>query len=156
MRADWQAIRKTIDARAFAPKYMDDIVGLYGVPQQTVLDCDIHFTADYCREVARTLQTRLLMSTAFHTDTNGLSENSNKTVVYYVHGFATHYQSNWDNYFSLAEYAYNPSVHSSTKQTPFELHLGYELPLPLDLIADLQPPEANESPKTKLRRTFVE
>jgi hypothetical protein len=40
--------------------------------------------------------------------------------------------------------------------TPFELDLGYEPPLPLDLIADLQRPQANESAKTLQGREFVE
>jgi len=147
-RAHWRACRKTIDALAFARIFIDDIVRLHGVPQEVVSDCDVRFTADYWREVARILQTKLLMSMAFHPETDGLSENSNKTVVRYLSGFATHDQANWDDYLPLAEYAYNCSVHRSTKMTPFELDLGYEPPLPLDLIADLQRPQANESAKT--------
>jgi len=87
------------------------------------------------------------MSMAFHSETDGLSENSNKTVVHYLRGFATYDQANWDNYLPLAEYANNSSVHRSTKLTPFELDPGYEPPFPLDLIADLQRPQANESAK---------
>jgi hypothetical protein len=47
-------------------------------------------------------------------------------------------------------------VHCSTKQTPFELDLGYEPPLPLELIADLQRPQANQAAKTLQGREFVE
>jgi hypothetical protein len=83
------------------------------------------------------------MSTAFHPEMDGLAENSNKTVVRYLRGFATHDQAIWDDYLPLEENAYNSSVHRSTKMTPFELDLGYERPLPLDLIADLLRPEAN-------------
>ena len=147
-RAHWRACKKPLDAPAFACIFIDDIVRLHGVPEEVVLDHDVHFTADYWREVARILQTKLLMSTAFHPETDGLSENSNKTVVRYLHGFATHDQANWDDYLALAEYAYNSSVHHSMKQTPFELDLGYEPPLPLVLIADLQRLQANESAKT--------
>jgi len=99
---------------------------------------------------------KLLMCTAFHPETDGHSENPNKMVLLYLRGFATHDQANWDDYLPLAEYAYDSSGHHSTKQTPFELDLGYELPLPLDLIADLQRPEANESAKTLQGREFVE
>jgi hypothetical protein len=106
--------------------------------------------------VARNLQTKLPMSTAFHPETDGLSDKSNKTVVRYLHGFATHDLAHWDDYLPLVEYAYNSSVHRSTKQTPFELDFGYEPPLPLDLIADLQRPQANESARTLQGRKFVE
>jgi transposase InsO family protein len=155
-RAHWRACKKTIDAPAFARMFIDDIVRLHGVPQEVVSDRDVRFTADYWREVARILQTKLLMSTAFHPETDGLSENSNKTIVRYLRGFTTHDQANWDDYLPLAEYAYNSSVHRSTKQTPFELDLGYAPPLPLDLIADLQRPQANASAKTLQGREFVE
>jgi hypothetical protein len=97
-RAHWRACKKTIDAPAFARIFIDDIVRLHGVPQEVVSDRDVRFTADYWKEVARILQTKLLMSTAFHPETDGLSENSNKTVVRYLRGFATHDQANWDDY----------------------------------------------------------
>jgi len=88
------------------------------------------------------------MSMAFHPETDGLSENSNKMVVRYLCGFATYNQANWDDYLPLAEYAYNSSVHRSTKQTPFDLDLGYEPRLPVELIAELHRPQANESAKS--------
>jgi hypothetical protein len=96
------------------------------------------------------------MSTAFHPDIHVLSENSNQTVVCYLRRFATHDEANWDDYFPLFEYAYNSSVHRSTKLTAFELHLCYEPPLLLDITADLQGPQADESAKTLQGRKFVE
>jgi len=89
-RAHWRACKKTIDAPAFLPIFIDDIVCLRRVPQEVVSDHDVRFTADYWREVGRILQTKLLISMAFHPETDGLSENSNKTVVRYLCGFATH------------------------------------------------------------------
>jgi len=71
---------------------------------------------------------------------DGFSENSNKTVVRYLRGFATHDWANSDDYLPSADYAYNSSVHHSMKQTPVERDLGYELPLLPDLIAHLQRP----------------
>jgi len=117
---------------------MDNLFRLHRVPQEVVSDRDVCFTAYYWRDVSRILQTKLLMSTAFHPETDGLSENSNKMGVRFLRGFATHDHAYWDYYLPLAEYAYNSSVHHSTKQTPFELDLGYEPPLPLDLIVDHQ------------------
>ena len=96
------------------------------------------------------------MSTAFHLEIDGLSENSNKMVVHYLCGFATHDQANWDDSPPLAEYAYNSSVHRSLKQMPSEFNLGYEPPLLLDLIGDLQRLQANESAKTFQGCEFVE
>ena len=154
-RAHWRASKKTIDAPAFAHIFIDDIIRLHGVHQEVLTDWDVRFAADYWRAVARILQMKLLMSMAFHPETNGRSENSNKTVVQYLHGCTTHDQANSNDYLPLVEYAYNSSVHHSTKQTPFELDLGYEPPLLLDLVADLQQLQANESVKPLQGREFV-
>lgn len=59
-------------------------------------------------------------------------------------------------YLPSAEYAYNPSLLSLTKQMPFELDRGYESPLPLDVIADLQQLHADETAKTLQGGEFVE
>jgi len=72
------------------------------MPQEVVSDRDVRFTVDYLIEVARIPKTKLLMSTAFHSGTDGLSENSNQMVVRYLRGFATHDQANWDGYLPLA------------------------------------------------------
>ena len=146
-RAHWWARRKTIDASTFAHLVINHIIRPHGVPHELVLDHVVHFTADYWRDVARIVQTKLVMSTVFHSETDGLSENLNKTVICDLGGFATHNQANWDDYLPFAECAYNSSELRSTKQTPFTLNLGYEPPLPLDLIADLQRLQANESAK---------
>jgi len=155
-RAHMRVCRKTIDAPAFVHIFIYDIVRLQAVPQEVVSDCNVRLTADYWREVATILLTKLLRPTVFHPEPDGLSENSNKKVERDLRGFATHDQANWDDYLLLAEYAYNSSVHHSTKMTPFELDLGYESPLPLDLIADLQQPQANESAITLQGGKFVE
>jgi hypothetical protein len=102
-RAHWRACRKTINGAVFARIFIDDIVRLHRVPQEVVSDCDVRFTADCWREVARILQMKLLMSTAFHPETDGVSENSNKTVVRCLLGFTTHDQANWDDYLPLVE-----------------------------------------------------
>jgi len=154
-RAHWCSCKKTIDASAFARILIDNIVCLYGVPQEVALDCDVYFPADYWREVARILQMKLLMARGLHLETDGLTENLNKMVIHYLHAFTTHNQANWDDYLTFGQYTLNPSVYCLTKQTPFELDLGYEPPLPLDLIADLQRRQANESAKTLNGHEFV-
>ena len=155
-RAHWRTCKTILDAPAFTRRFIDDIIHLHGVLGGVVSDRDVRFLADYWGEVGRILQATLVVSTAFHPETDGFSENSNKMVVRYLCGFATHDQANLDEYLLLGEYANNPSVYHSTKQTPFELDLGYEPPLPLDIIADLQRPQANKTAKTLQGHEFVE
>jgi hypothetical protein len=105
--AHWRACKETIDAQAFGHIFTDNIVHLQGVPAEIASDRNVCFTADYWRDVATILLTTLLMSTVFHPETDSLSDNSNKTVVHYLCGFAIHDQANWDDYLPLAEYANN-------------------------------------------------
>jgi hypothetical protein len=56
----------------------------------------MHFTSDFWTEVKKTPPTKLLMSTAFYPQTDGLSEISNNQVTQYLLAFATHHQDQWD------------------------------------------------------------
>ena len=80
------------------------------------------------------VQTKLLMSTAFHPQTDGLTEISNKQLTRYLQCFTTHLRDQWDSMLPLAEYAYNTSTHSSTNESPFELDLGYTPSNPSDIM----------------------
>jgi hypothetical protein len=54
---------------------------------------------------------RLLKWTAFHPETDGQAENSKKMVIRYLQAFATSQVDEWDQLLSLAEFAYNSSIH---------------------------------------------
>jgi hypothetical protein len=125
----------TIEATGFAQLFLEGIIQLQGVPRKIVSDRDVDFTSDFWTEVIKRLQTKLLMSTAFHPQTDGLSEISNKQVTRYLQAFATHHQEQWDTMLPQAEYAYNTSTHSSTDRSLFELDLGYTPSIPLDFVA---------------------
>jgi len=137
-RAHWRTCRRSINALASVGIFIDNIIRLHRVCPEGVLNHHLCFTADYGREVASIRQMKLLRPIAFHPGMDGLSEDSNKMVMLYLHGFATHNWANWDIYLTLVEYVYNSSVYSSMKQLPCELNLGYKLSLPLVIIAGLQ------------------
>lgn len=133
--AHWMPSAKTIDTAEFVQLYMEAIIWLHGVPWKIISDRDACFTSDFWTEVNQKLQVQPLMSTAFHPQTDGLSEILNKQVTQYLQVFATHHQDQWDTTLPLAEFAYNTSTHLSTDWCPFELDLGYTPSIPLDFIA---------------------
>ena len=61
-------------------------------------------------------------STAYHPQTDGLTERTNQTLETYLRVFCSYLQDNWVDYLALAEFSFN---NSSTQQTPFFANLGY-------------------------------
>jgi hypothetical protein len=94
-RVHWRACKKSLDAAGFATLFVDNVVRLHGVPKAVVSDRDVRFQ-DFWTEVTRRMGTRLLKSTAFHPQTDGLAEINNKTVTKYLKAYATHCPDDWD------------------------------------------------------------
>jgi hypothetical protein len=68
------AIRTSTDAVELAHRYIQEIVRLHGIASLIISDRDPRFTSKFWSEVNRILGTRLLMSTAFHPQTDGITE----------------------------------------------------------------------------------
>jgi len=73
-------IKTSTDAGELAQWYIREIVRLHGVEKSVVSDRDPRFTLRFWAEVNRILGTRLLMSTAFHPQTDGATERVNQTI----------------------------------------------------------------------------
>ena len=64
------------------------------------------------------------MSTAYHLQTDGLTECTNQTLETFLH--CLYQQDNWVDYLPVAKFAFNNAENASTKQSPFFLMMGYE------------------------------
>ena len=64
-------------------------------------------------------------STAYHPQTNGLTEQTNQTLETYLRVFCSYQQDDWVDYLPLTEFSFNNSLNTSTQQTPFFVNLGY-------------------------------
>ena len=69
------------------------------------------------------------MSTAFHPETDGSSERSNKTVIESVRHYVSVRQHDWSEHLTHVELAMNNSVNATTGMTPTELLYGTSLRL---------------------------
>src|SRR3954451_16286474 len=68
--------------------------------------------------------TRLAMSTAFHPQTNGQTEQANRTLEDMLRAYVSYHQDNWDSLLPAAEFACNNAPNASTQMTPFRLCHG--------------------------------
>jgi hypothetical protein len=116
--------QKTWDAKQFADAYFDNIILKYGIQKGIVSDRGSIFTSAFWTEICYQLQVKRRLSTAFHPQTDGQTERQNQTLEQYLRMFTTESQDNWVLLLDTAQFAYNNSVHESTKTTPFYLVYG--------------------------------
>jgi hypothetical protein len=71
------------------------------------------------------------MSSAFHAPTNGQTENVNQVLETDLRHFIAPTMTDWDEWLSRAQFAYNNSYHESIRTSPFYLVLGRDPRTPL-------------------------
>ncbi len=114
----------TVRASELAWLFVREVVRLHGLPSSIVSDRDSKFISKFWREVHRILGTRLLMSTAYHPQTDGTSERAVRTVSQILRAMVQPDQADWARKVPLVEFAMNSSRNASTGFAPFELSGG--------------------------------
>ena len=66
------------------------------------------------------------LSSDYHPQTDGQAERTNQTLKQYLRCLS-YQQDDWADILHFVEFAYNNSIHSSTRVTPFYAYIGYHL-----------------------------
>jgi hypothetical protein len=70
-------VNMTTTASQLSPIFVKEIMCLHGLPSSIVCDQDSKFTSKWWREIHRILDIKILMSTLFHPQTDGITEHAN-------------------------------------------------------------------------------
>lgn len=114
----------------FAQMTVDHVVSKQGYPTSFVSDRDVRFTATFWKTLLKLIGAEANMSTAFHPQSDGQTERTNRTLEETLRHFVCYKQDNWDKYLQMAAFAINNSYHESIKTTPFMLVKGYHPRMP--------------------------
>lgn len=114
-----------------AQLYLDNIFKLHGMPQNIVSDRDPTFLSDVWKEMFRVHGVDLRFSTAYHPQTDGQTEATNKTLETYLRCMTSDAPHTWAKWLPLAEWWYNTTYRSATGTTPYEVIFGQPPPLHL-------------------------
>jgi Chromo (CHRromatin Organisation MOdifier) domain/Integrase zinc binding domain len=128
----WAAIflpcSTTITGAGIARLYLEHLFQWFGIPQKIISDRDPRFTSHFARELTKGLGIDQNLSTAFHPQTDGLSEQANQWVEQYLR-LITANQNEWSKWLPMATAVHNNSKNSTTSFAPNELLIGWEPPL---------------------------
>jgi hypothetical protein len=105
-----------------------EVVRLHGVPQSIVSDRDPVFTSIFWKELMRLTGTKLHMTSAFHPQSDGQTENANKVIVMYLRCLTGDRPRQWLCWLPWAEYVFNTALQSALKETPFKIVYGRDPP----------------------------
>jgi hypothetical protein len=123
-----------------AELFFTEIVHLYGVPCTIVLDRNAKFLSHFWITLWFKLGTKLLFSTTYHPQTDGQTEVINHTLSTMLWAVSKTNLKLWEECLPHIEFAYNRSVHSTMKVSPFQVVYGFNPHAPIDLLT-LQPSE---------------
>ncbi|SGY57078.1 BQ5605_C006g04218 [Microbotryum silenes-dioicae] len=93
-----------------------------GLPANIVSDRGTTFTSSWWTEFLKMLPN---LSTVFHSESEGQTEQTNQILEHYLRHFCDYHQDDWHGLLPLAEFSYNNSFHLSIGMTPFFASRGY-------------------------------
>ena len=115
---------KQWDAVKLAYVFLDRVVREKGFPKEVISDRDRLFTSGYWKTMVASSGIKLKLSTAYHPETDGQTERTNRTLKEYLRHYATYSQSNWVRGLPIAQLAMNNLISSATGTTPFFANHG--------------------------------
>ena len=121
--AHFLAVRMTFTLEDFCRLYIREIVRLHGVPVSIVSNRDPKFTTHFWKSFQKAIGTQLMMSIAFHPQTNGQSERTIQVLEDMLRACVLDFKGSWEKYFPLVEFSYN-SYQASIKMAPYEALYG--------------------------------
>ncbi|CAE5963235.1 unnamed protein product [Arabidopsis arenosa] len=125
--------KKTTDALQVASLFFQEIYKLHGLPCSIVSDRDSRFLSHFWRSLWRLLRTKLDMSSAYHPQTDGQTEVTNRALGDLLRCLVGDNIKSWDRVLCQAEYAHNRAVNRSTGFSPFQVVYGLLPRSPSDL-----------------------
>ena len=135
----------TITVEEVAQLYMEHVYRWFGLPTKIISDRDPRFTSLFAKALCKKLYMQQNVSTAFHPQTDGLSERKNQWVKQFLRLVAGGRLDDWSEWLPLATAVHNGRVNATLGIAPTQALLGY-----FPLLDPLAPP-LTTNPRTEER-----
>jgi len=115
----------TITGPGVAQLYFDNVYRWFGLPSKIISDRDPRFMSHFGRALANKIGAKQNLSTAFHPQTDGLSERKNQWIEQYLRLIANVQQEDWSQWLTVASAVHNDHVNATLGVALSEVLLGY-------------------------------
>jgi len=114
-----------IDVEDLACIFLSQVFVKHGTLTDIVSNRGKHFISQFWRSLCQLLGIKANLSTAYHPETDGQTEQVNQILEQYFWVYVNYQQDDWVNLLPLAEFTYNNMSHSATMVTPFFTNKGF-------------------------------
>jgi transposase InsO family protein len=122
--AEMIPFRRDYTAVQLAHVIKDRLIRYHGIPKTIVSDRDKLFTSNYWATLMAEIGTKRKLSTAYHPQTDGQTERTNRTMKTYLKIYSNTSQNNWVSLLAMAQLSYNNKLSEATGQTPYFANHG--------------------------------
>ncbi|KAL1546909.1 hypothetical protein AAHA92_23444 [Salvia divinorum] len=126
--AHFGALPTGFDAPRVARLFIDTVVKLHGFPEKLLSDRDTIFMSEFWTELLTNSGTKLQFTTAYHPQTDGQTEVTNRALEQYLRAFTFEQPKKWFQFLPWAELAMNTNVNVSIGMSPFKALYGRDPP----------------------------
>ena len=109
---------KTCTSEEAARLFITNVYQYHGCPKVLISDRDTRFTSSFWKAFCKQLGMDSRYSTAFHPETDGQTERTNRVLEEVLRHFIDGDHSNWEDLLPLASFAMNNAKSRSTGETP--------------------------------------
>lgn len=111
-----------------------DVILHHGAPRQLLTDRGRYFLSKVVDDLLHSCSTEHKIATAYHPQTNGLTERLNRTLTDMLAMYVSDDHRDWDAALPYITFAYNSSRHDTAGFSPFYLLYGRDPVLPFDTL----------------------
>ena len=104
------------------------------MPKTIVSDRDVKFLSYFWKTLCTKLEIKFLFSSAYHPQTDGQTEVTNRTLSTLLRVLIKTNIKEWEECLPITEFAYNRTRYSTTGKSPFEIVYGFNPLSPLDIL----------------------
>jgi hypothetical protein len=118
---------------ATASILIEHVWKLHGLPTSIVSDRGPQFISRVWKALCTRLKVSVELTSAYHPETDGQSENANAAMERYLRAYVSYQQDDWVKWLPVAEFVANNTQSATTRVTPFFANYGFHPRMSFDM-----------------------